>query len=197
MANKIEVDHLNYEQIRAQADAFLSKYNPMGTVPVPIEEIIEFQLRLNIIPLPNLQNLYDTVGFISSDFKSINVDKFILEKRERRYRFSLAHEVGHLWLHKACLSAFNFKSIEEWKTFQCGIDDESYGWLEYQAYSFAGLVLVPRIPLASNKKNLEDQIKSSGMDATTEAAQEIVAERLAVAFNVSREAIDKRLQKDM
>ena len=196
MANKIPVPHLSYEQIRTKADSFLAQYNPGKKIPVPIEEIVEFSLGLNIIPLPDLQKTYDTVAFISSDFKSINVDKFVLENRERRYRFSLAHEVGHFLLHKDCLSAFTFKSIEEWKTFQCDIDDESNGWLEFQAYSFGGLVLVLREPLALCKTSLEEQIRKTGMDATTDAAQEIVSERLAIKFNVSKEAIDKRLQRD-
>jgi len=196
MANKIPVPHLNYEQIRAKADSFLAQHNPKKTIPVPIEEIVEFSLGLNIIPLPGLQKTYDTVAFISSDFKSIYVDKFVLENRERRYRFSLAHEVGHFWLHKDCLSAFTFKSIEEWKRFECDIDDESYGWLEFQAYSFAGLVLIPKEALVSCKKSLEAQIRTAGMDATTDAAQEIVSERLVIEFNASRGAIDKRLQKD-
>jgi Zn-dependent peptidase ImmA (M78 family) len=196
MANKIPVPHLSYEQIRTKADSFLAQYNPGKKIPVPIEEIVEFSLGLNIIPLPGLQKAYDTVAFISSDFKSIYVDKFVLEDRERRYRFSLAHEVGHYLLHKDCLSAFTFKSIEEWKTFQCDIDDESNGWLEFQAYSFGGLMLVPREPLALCKTSLEEQIRKTGMDATTDAAQEIVSERLAIKFNVSKEAIDKRLQRD-
>lgn len=98
--------------------------------------------------------------------------------------------------HKDCLSAFTFKSIEEWKWFECDIDDESYGWLEFQAFSFGGLVLVPREPLASSKKGLEEQRRRTGMDATTDAAQEIVAERLGIEFNVSKEVIDKRLLKD-
>ena len=196
MAIKILVPHLSYEQIRLQADNFLAQYNQSQKIPVPIEEIVEFSLGLNIIPLPGLQKAYETVAFISSDFKSIYVDKFVLENRERRYRFSLAHEVGHFWLHKECLSAFTFNSIEEWKRFECDIDDESNGWLEFQAYSFGGLVLVPRKPLASCKKSLEEQIRKTGMDATTDAAQEIVSERLAIEFKVSKEAIDKRLLKD-
>jgi Zn-dependent peptidase ImmA (M78 family) len=196
MANEIRVPRLSYEQIRAQADNFLAQYNPSKKIPVPIEEIVEFSLCLNIIPLPDLQKTFDIVGFISSDFKSINVDKFVLENRERRYRFSLAHEVGHFWLHKDCLSVFTFNSIEEWKRFEFDIDDESNAWLEFQANSFGGLVLVPKEHLASCKKSLEEQIRKAGMDSTTDAAQLIVAERLAVEFNVSKEVINIRLQKD-
>jgi Zn-dependent peptidase ImmA (M78 family) len=196
MANEISVPRLSYEQIRVQADDFLARYNPSKKVPVPIEEIVEFSLGLNIIPLPDLQKTFDIVGFISSDFKSINVDKFVLENRERRYRFSLAHEVGHFWLHRDCLSTFTFNSIEEWKRFEFNIDDESNAWLEFQANSFGGLVLVPKVHLASCKKSLEEQIRKAGMDSTTDAAQLIVAERLAIEFNVSKEVIDIRLQKD-
>jgi Zn-dependent peptidase ImmA (M78 family) len=197
MANKIPVPHLSYEQIRTKADSFLAQYNPSEKIPVPIEEIVEFSLGLNIIPLPDLQKTFDIVGFISSDFKSINVDKSVLENnRQGRYRFSLAHEVGHFWLHKGCLSTFTFNSIEEWKRFESDIDDESNAWLEFQANSFGGLVLVPKEHLASCKKSLEEQIRTAGMDSTTDAAQLIVAERLAVEFNVSKAVIDIRLQKD-
>lgn len=88
MAIKILVPHLSYEQIRLQADNFLAQYNQSQKIPVPIEEIVEFSLGLNIIPLPGLQKAYETVAFISSDFKSIYVDKFVLENRERRYRLA-------------------------------------------------------------------------------------------------------------
>ncbi len=196
MAIKISVPRLSYEQIRVQADNFLARHNPSKRIPVPIEEIVEFSLGLNIIPLPDLQKIFDIVGFISSDFKSINVDKFVLENREGRYRFSLAHEVGHYWLHKDCLSTFTFNSINEWKRFETDIDDESNAWLEFQANSFGGLVLVPRDPLALSKKNIEEQIRKAGMDSSTDAAQLIIAERIAVEFNVSKEVIDRRLQKD-
>jgi Zn-dependent peptidase ImmA (M78 family) len=197
MANKISVPHLSYDQIRTKADNFLARYNPSKKIPVPIEEIVEFDLGLNIIPLPGLQKAYDIVAFTSSDFKSINVDKFVLENtRQGRYRFSLAHEVGHYLLHQECLSVFIFNSIEEWKTFQSDFDDESNAWLEFQANSFGGLVLVPKEHLASCKKSIEEQIRKAGMDYTTDAAQLIVVERLAVEFNVSKEVINKRLQKD-
>ncbi len=33
---------------------FLNKYNPNQQIPVPIEEIIELQLGLNIIPIKDL-----------------------------------------------------------------------------------------------------------------------------------------------
>ena len=196
MAIKIRVPYHNYEQIREIANGFLSKYNHNGTIPVPIEEIVEFSLHLNIIPIPGLQDATEVESFISSDLTCINIDKFILEKRVRRYRFSLAHEIGHLVLHKDIFAEFKFDSIEGWKRFQTEIDSESYGWMESQAYSFGGLVLAPREALASRKRMCEERIEREGLDPHTEAAQFLVCDMLAGEFNVSKPVIDKRLQRD-
>ena len=38
---------LSYEDLRKKADDFLHTYNPSGTIPVPIEEIVEFKFNIN------------------------------------------------------------------------------------------------------------------------------------------------------
>jgi len=75
------------------------RLNPTRVIPVPIEEIAEFKLGVNIIPIPNLQKTFEVEGFISSDLQNIYVDQFILYERPTRYRFTLAHEIGHIFLH--------------------------------------------------------------------------------------------------
>jgi hypothetical protein len=35
-------------------------------------------------------------------------------------------------------------SVAEWKDFILQVDQEAYEWVEWQAYPFAGMVLVPR-----------------------------------------------------
>jgi len=196
MGNKIEVPYIGYERIRASADEFLARYHPSRTVPIPIEEIVEFALKINIVPIPGLQKTLETDGFISSDFGTISVDQFVLEERERRYRFTLAHEIGHLWLHKEVFSDLRIQTVGDWKKYQTEMDDESYGWLEWQAYCFGGLVLVPKDKLAARRAIIEEKIASNGLDPATEAAQFYVCKYLAADFNVSEPVIDKRSQKD-
>jgi hypothetical protein len=196
MAIKLEVPIYSYRDLRRKADEFLAKFNPTGVIPVPIEEIAEFSLGLNIIPIPGLQDALEVDGFIASDFRSITVDQFVIERREWRYRFTLAHELGHLWLHQKIFEKLTFRTIEDWKSFQQNVDAENYGWLEYQAYAFGGLVLVPRKPLASHRATCEQAVKSEGLDPKTEAAQWYVCEMLTNVFNVSRSVIEKRLAKD-
>lgn len=196
MATRIEAPRLSYEQIRASANDFLARYNPSGVIPVPIEEIVEFALKMNIVPIPGLQKAVGCDGFISCDFKTISVDQFVLEERERRYRFTLAHEVGHLWLHKEIYSGLEVRTVNDWKKHQSDIGIEAYGWIEFQAYSFGGLVLVPKEKLSARRAIAEEKIAKEGLDPKTEAAQLYVCKFLAEDFNVSEAVIDKRTQKD-
>jgi len=196
MTIKLEVPIYSYEQVRNHANGFLAKFNPTGVIPVPIEEIAEFSLRLNIIPIPGIQDALEVDGFISSDFRSISVDQFVMEKRVRRYRFTLAHEIGHLWLHGQVFSKFNFNTVSDWKKFQAEMDVNDYRWLEFQAYAFGGLVLAPREALAARRAIYEQQIEKEGLVPSTEAAQFAVNRMLGSEFNVSPGVIEKRLAKD-
>lgn len=196
MSDKIQQPVLSYEQIRESADRFLKAYNPQMIIPVPIENIAEFSMGINIIPIPGLQKLINVEGFISSDFSSITVDQFVMEERETRYRFTIAHEIGHACLHKGVFEQLAFDSIDEWKEFQTNIDEKVYSWLEWQAYAFGGLVLVPREPLAARRAFHEKRVSSAGLDPKTDAAQLQINKALASEFCVSTAVIEKRVTKD-
>jgi len=44
----LDVPRLTYQQIKQKAQNFLNTYHPSLELPVPIEEIIEFEIGLNI-----------------------------------------------------------------------------------------------------------------------------------------------------
>src|SRR3989304_6797469 len=108
--------HLTYSQIATESLNFLYQ-NKATSIPIQIENIIDLNYNIDIIPTPGLQNLYQVDGFISSDYSCIYIDNFVYENRYYRYRFTLAHEIGHLILHQKYLSQCQFNSIDEWKTF--------------------------------------------------------------------------------
>lgn len=114
------------------SEQFLRQFHAEGSIPTPIEEIAEIKCGLDIIPLPGLRDLLEIDGFISSDLSCITVDQFILERRLNRYRFTLAHELGHLYLHRDIYSELKFGGLNEWKQFQREVDEADYNWLEYQ-----------------------------------------------------------------
>ncbi len=124
----------SYEDLRKKADDFLHTYNPTGTIPVPIEEIVEFEFRINIVPVLGLQREFEIDGFISSNLKNIYVDEYVYTDRINRYRFTLAHEIGHIVLHASVFKAHQFSSIAGWKEFTYSLPDADHRWLEYQGY---------------------------------------------------------------
>ena len=77
MPEDISAPYHSYEDFRRRADEFLAKYHPAATMPDPIEEIIEFQLGMDIVPLQGLHGLIETDGFVTSDLREIHVDEFV------------------------------------------------------------------------------------------------------------------------
>lgn len=198
MGDDVEVSNLSYENIRTVADGFLDQYHSSRKLPIPIEEIIEFQMGLNVIPIPGMLRCFDIDGFTSNDMSSIYVDEFVYKYRPSRYRFTLAHEVGHLILHKNIFKEAKFGNSLEWKDFIKSIPEKQYSQLEYQAYAFGGLVLVQKEHL---QELTEIQVKRAhdggvALEANWDSAWGYIAEQLAREFDVSTQVIDKRLDKD-
>lgn len=194
----IRVPRLSYEDLREAADRFLAEHGATDRVPVPIEEIVEFELGVNIIPLPGLHADHDTDGFLSADMTEISVDLYVFESRPARYRFTLAHEAGHIVLHSDALKAVAPASISDWKKFVRELPERDREWLEWQAYAFAGLVLAPRKPLAEAYREAVRVADEAGLDLERNAdvARQYIATSIAKVFGVSGAVIEKRLVYD-
>ena len=197
---------LSYDDINKRAEDFLREHKRNETLPVDIEAIAEFDLGLNIFPFPNLQQTFDIEGFISGDLNVIYVDEFIYYQRPARYRFTLAHEIGHYVFHSDLIASFHPQSVADWSKFVLGIDEETYGWLEWQAYSFAAAVLVPRVSLKQNfHKELKllqpkiDFIRSKGL--SVESSQDYIVNAIATKligiYDVSADVLNKRISKEL
>jgi len=118
----------------------------------------------------------------------------VFERQLHRYRFTLAHELGHLWLHRDLYDAADFSSIDEYKQFVASIRPDDYGWYEWQAYCFGGLILVPREPLAERIGEAVKMAIGRGHepDLSTEGHRQYIAEWVGRRFEVSADVILKR-----
>ena len=67
-----------YGDLRRYAEKFLAQYHPGRKVPVPIEEIIDVRLGIDIVPMPGLGN-FDTVAYLSPDLAEIRVQRIRLQ----------------------------------------------------------------------------------------------------------------------
>ncbi len=196
MPRRLPILRLSYDSLRSRADRFLKKYNVSGTIPVPIEDIIDVTFKVDIIPLPELHS-FDVVAYISKDLTSIYVDGFVYESRPNRLRFSLAHEFAHAILHRDVFKQLHFSNIKEWKSTIDGMPEEDYGWLEWQASALAGLILVPADVLQERFDTAIAKLRKADSGATTisVASKNLTGPVLAGQFEASHWVIEKRSPK--
>jgi hypothetical protein len=61
----LNVKFLSDDYIASVADSFL-KQNSITSIPVDIERVVEFNYRMDIVPIPSLPDLAETDGICSS-----------------------------------------------------------------------------------------------------------------------------------
>jgi hypothetical protein len=198
----LNVPYLSDAHIVSVACSFL-EVNDLTSIPINIEHVIESNYRMDIVPLPNLQRVFDIEGFSTSDFSAINVDQFVYEQRYYRYRFTLAHELGHKVLHQKYLSEFKFSSIAEWKNMVDQINPSDRSKMEYQGYTFAGLVLVPQEFLKTEfkeqlrllKPRIEQaQLNDLSRDDYVHTVLDEITCGLSPRFEVSTDVLSRRIE---
>jgi hypothetical protein len=127
------------------------KYGLTVRPPVPVEEILEAHLGLtyDFDDLPRLMGMPEVLGgtwFQSREVKiDQSLDPTVYPSQLGRYRFTVAHEVGHWELHRhKYLSAEGQVTMfaGEDRPVVCRSNDTSP--LEWQADSFAGYLLLPK-----------------------------------------------------
>lgn len=190
---KLNLTKLSYANIGKIADNFLQNYHSHISLPIPIEEIAEAKLNIEIIPVKDLRKNYDVDGCLDSTLSRIFIDYSLYLENEHRSRFTIAHEMGHLVLHSTLFQNLKINHPEDIYHITTQINDFDYGWLEYQAYTFAGHVLVPKESLINeverrlgkipDKKFLPEQIFS-------------ISQELLEVFKVSGEVLSRRLGKE-
>jgi hypothetical protein len=138
------VPHLTYDNVREYAKAFLEKYHPSLELPIPIEWTIESDLNLHIHPIADLYKIFRQSGFLSQDRKVIYIDEYQYDNFVEKYRFTLAHEVGHYIMHESLYEGLNFGYEQEYIEWLQSRPREAYIWFEKHADWFAGQILVPK-----------------------------------------------------
>jgi len=183
--------------LERSASAFLAKYHPSGRLPVPIEEIVEFQLKLGLLPLPDLERNFDIHGFATIGRKEIVVDERQMLKQSDRHRFTVAHELGHLILHEDLYAAAKVTDMPSYLAFQESLTEEDIRDLEFQACNWAGRVLVPKsalLPLALS--SLKVNLPKLGKNPSLRLICKAIARDLYKRFEVHPDVVETRLHGD-
>lgn len=192
------IKFLSSQDIEDAAEAFLKKYHPERSLPIPIEEILDLKLGINIIPIPGLFNLHSIDAFLSSDLTGLYIDHDHLEYRYSRARYSLAHEAGHLILHGNYLAGLKIDSLEIWKEIVLG-KGTGHAMMETQANMFASFLLMPQDHIEREFEKIKAELKAHPFfNQAKFLAEDItlapfIAGKIGRIFDVSEEAVQYRL----
>jgi hypothetical protein len=193
----LSVRRYTFRELSGVAGDFLSQHHPSGELPVPIEEIVEFELELDIVPVPGLLDHFDIDAFLTADLKEVRVDAYVQERVPTRYRATLAHEASHLLLHRDYYERLRFGTVGQWKAVLASLPAEDVNRLEHQASLLAALILVPPARLREEFGAALDRLPG-GFDfgRLSERARNIVIGGIAGAFVVSPAMLRRRLSQD-
>lgn len=191
------------EALWQQVEEIRAQYWQEGTVPVDIEAIVEFRLKLDIEPIHDLQSQLDMDAYLKVDRSGIVVDydSYMNPKLTNRMRFSFAHEVGHYFLHSDIYAQLDINTPQDWKEFTNNLPESEYASFEWQANEFAGRLLVPYDMLKSEVGKVYEIIqKDSDLRDYLNRDQDAVLSRVAPSlrrkFSVSEKVIKKRVQRE-
>lgn len=214
-----KVPFLHEKTIEAHAqlvlDEWAQEHPPVVHPPVPIDDILEIQLGLTFI-IEDLQSAFghpDVLGGIWFGDRLIKVDQSldptVAPKMLGRYRFTLAHEIGHWRLHRQHLmddpTATSLFQANSGPAFVCRSNANPPE--ETQANAFAAALLMPRLVLLNawlDWRGTDHPVAISELpagdyhtDAETSAnmAMDQFCKPLAERFEVSAQAMRYRLQK--
>lgn len=115
----------------------------------------------------------------------------------RRLRYTYAHEIGHLVLHKEEIQRCEFRNENEWKKFREDMSEDDLFWFEQQAYEFAGRLLVPKKRLGEeleNQRNKVDQFRALAESDDEELLIRAISRIICDKFEVSDSVIFRRIK---
>lgn len=159
----IKVRYLSEVEIEKDAELLLAEHTETTgapiKLPVPVEEITTYHLALRLefanlhetLRIPMLRDQPDILGAIWIDTEAILIDRSLDPKHNPsmsgRYRFSVAHEIGHWRLHRSYVAKdVNQASLFDGSTEPTVICRSSQAKepIEWQADFFSSCLLMPR-----------------------------------------------------
>ena len=159
----IEVAYISKPDIGQRAEEVLTRFHPTRSYPVPVELILERNFHVDIVPIPGLADSSNSMAFTSANLAQISVDRDHFKNSPDKYRFTLAHELGHIVLHEYIYTISNHRSIDNFLAFMDHFPQEEYGNLEVQANYFAGFFVAPRDVLLEATEQGVEKIREHGL----------------------------------
>lgn len=192
--NVVSIPWLTHEQIKDKANelyqsCMISSNDVAG-------EVLAQQysdIRINFADFPK-----GVLGALSFRDKIITLSNELVSDVHRR-NFTLAHELGHLYLHKLLLEKYNSTLLDYEERFVANLPDEIIKRMEMQANLFASYLLIPQVPFLNEVTRLfkEYSITTGRLYLDHQPCNKhdvyTILGALSLKFNVSKAAAKMRL----
>ncbi|OHB45938.1 MAG: hypothetical protein A2Y13_05290 [Planctomycetes bacterium GWC2_45_44] len=212
----MKIKYLRESQIETAAFnllvAYGQKYGEISKPPIPVDAILESHLCLNFSfdDLPKLFNKPDVLGATWVKKRKICIDQSLdpteHPSAEGRFRFTVAHELGHWILHKSQIEEVSGGLFEtDTKPSIVCRTQSAKEPIEWQADAFAGFLLMPKELVHNTWKNIFGSLEPyiavneiADLSARWGLAEDShptvkVTKKLAQIFNVSGQSMQIRL----
>ena len=184
--NAGQIPRMGRDEIASRAEELLDECWD-GRLPIDVEAICDY-LGIAIVPVRGLKKEFEVEAYTAVDFKTIYVDWSSYESGDARYRFSVAHELGHFALHREYFPS-RVEDFDEWRGMASNL-----GYVEFQANYFAGSLLAPEVDLIFA---LNSEFGGSFARNCWETSREefrSVLNRVQKFFGVSRQVLARRMR---
>jgi hypothetical protein len=189
--NDFSIPYRSDDELKEEARKFLASYNPENTVPVPIEHIADYALGISILPTKDLERVWGIDAFINSRLDTIVIDYWAYMNQEARSRFSIAHEIAHKVLHADIYEQLEIEDEKSYLHFQENGNLTGKGSMEYQAYCFAGYVVLPESTFNPRFEELYNSLSSVDVDELYQMMRILEDE-----FQVSGVCLEKQIRRE-
>jgi hypothetical protein len=138
-------------EIWNQAEELRNLYDTLKVEKLPLDLIsfVELDLRLDLIPYDGLKSDFGADAAILADFSGLYIDGEIFDRIDvirgsqlNRLRFSIEHELGHLFLHRGSFESAGIQTSDHLLDWLNEHNGRKYDF-EREANEFAGRLLVP------------------------------------------------------
>ena len=194
------MDHVwqKIEELRGQYETLRA-----DRTPIDVFTFFEIDLGLNPIPFDDLTAKYRVEAAITADFTGIYLDAeqyALMEKgpdwKLNRLRFSVAHELGHYFLHRTLPQPENVASLPDFARWTATYGGQKY-LVEQEANEFAGRLLVPETRLNSLFEEFAPEAAKIFLNFMASGPlRDQFAEKVAPKFGVNSQVIAVRLDRD-
>ncbi|MDR1680073.1 MAG: ImmA/IrrE family metallo-endopeptidase [Prevotellaceae bacterium] len=194
-----KIDYLSNENIEDKIfSLFEGKNINSSDYFMSTDDLIDFATNNQNLKLDFNSNLKDELGFCDFQNKQIGITND-LEYNSPRWRFTLAHEIGHWALHYYLFENYGVLVANDDKH-TIEINENSIKRLEIQANMFASRLLVPTNPLWTiynqlHKKEIGRRFPILYVDnqPINQKNFHIITQKLGERFGVSKKVIENRL----